>query len=109
MKTFTWKDPGFEAALRELERRGESTPREVEDKVREILDQVRREGDRAVAEKTHLFDGVDLGEVGFEIPRGELERSRREIPREDLALLEEAARSIRDFHEHQLERSWSYS
>jgi len=109
MKTFTWKDPGFEPALRELERRGESTPPEVEKTVREIIDQVRRQGDEAVVDKTQIFDGVDLRKVGFEIPREELEKARREIPGPDLDLLEEAARSIRDFHMRQVEKTWTCS
>jgi histidinol dehydrogenase len=109
MKTLSWKDAAFEPALALLERRGEEAPAGVEQAVRTILAAVATRGDDAVAEYTAKFDGVDLGHLGFEISRAEIDSARAALPPADLALLAEAAGAIREFHQHQVEKSWSYS
>ncbi|UCF30890.1 MAG: histidinol dehydrogenase [bacterium] len=108
MKTVKHPEPEFEAVIRALETRGESVPRETEEKVSAIVEDVRKRGDAAVAEYTLEFDRLDLSEVGAEIEPGELRRALRDLPPSDRQLIEEAAESIREFHLHQLEKSWTY-
>jgi histidinol dehydrogenase len=65
--------------------------------VREILAAVRRGGDAAVAELTARFDGA--APAGLRVPPAEVHAARDEIPADLLAALEQAARSVREFHE----------
>jgi histidinol dehydrogenase len=109
VKALGWKDPGFARAIEALERRGEAVPEGVEDKVRAILADVAARGDQAVVEHTRLHDGVDLARIGIEITPSEIAQARDTFPGDDLALLKEAAASIRDFHTHQLEKTWTFS
>ncbi len=109
MKSSSWKDPGYADVLARIERRGETAPEGVEDQVRAILADVAARGDQAVAEYTLRFDGVDLARAGCEIPPAEMGKARASLPADDLALLAEAAESIRDFHFRQRECTWNYS
>jgi len=74
--------------------------------VAEILDAVRTRGDQAVAEYTRRFDGVDLTPDQFEIPRRELEKASRDLPRETYDLIQRAHERIRAFHSQGLRESW---
>jgi histidinol dehydrogenase len=108
MKITRYKDPDFEQVVSLLENRGEATPEGVMDVVREILDDIRENGDEAVARYTGRFDRVDLEDVGFEISLDQCRRALEELPAEEREVIEEAAEAIREFHVHQLEQSWSY-
>ncbi|MCJ7501206.1 histidinol dehydrogenase [bacterium] len=91
-----------------LETRGETVPEGVMETVFEIVGEVRRRGDEAVAEYTLRFDDLDLGKAGMEIELGELDRALEEIPGDERKILEEAAQSIREFHQRQVDESWTY-
>ncbi len=105
----SWQDGSFEQVVRAVERRGEQPPAGVEEKVRAILAQVEERGDEALFEFTRQFDGVDLASTGVEIPRAELAAAAGSLPAEERELLAEAAASIRAFHEHQREDTWTVS
>jgi histidinol dehydrogenase len=68
--------------------------------VREILAAVKAGGDSAVAELTRRFDGVHPPRL--RVPESEVRASRDQVAPELLKALEEAARSIRDFHQAEL-------
>ncbi len=91
-----------------LEQRGEALDASVEGAVRRIVDDVRRRGDRAVAAATRRFDQVQLPPTRRSIGREEMRRACGRLPAADLRALRLAARRIRAFHEHQVERSFRY-
>jgi histidinol dehydrogenase len=74
--------------------------------VSEILGEVRSRGDRAVREYTRRFDGVTLKEL--RMPLKEIRRYARKADPEVVEALKIAAERIRDFHENQVEESWTY-
>lgn len=77
----------------------------VEEKVRTILDNVRRHGDAAVADYTRTFDGRAPREDGsYELPRDEWDRRADSVPAKVIEALELAAARIRTFHAAQRER-----
>lgn len=77
----------------------------VEEKVRTILDNVRRHGDAAVADYTRTFDGRAPREDGsYELPRDEWARRADSVPAKVIEALELAASRIRTFHAAQRER-----
>ena len=108
MKIVRYDEPDFEAVISSLETRGEVVPEGVMEAVFEIVGEVRRRGDEAVAEYTFRFDELDLNAAGMEIDPDELDRALEEIPAGDREILETAADSIRTFHQRQLDESWIY-
>lgn len=101
-------DPGFRKTLdRILKRRGE-TERGVEAQVAEIIEEVRRRGDRALVRYAKAFDGVALTRSRIEVSAEEMDRALAEASRQDLRWLRLAAARIRRFHGRQREKGWRY-
>lgn len=90
-----------------LERRG-TRDGSVERRVAEIIEAVRRQGDRAVLRYTARFDHVRLNPSALEVKQSEIEAAMKTLPREDLAALRLAVKRISLFHRHQLQKSWHY-
>ena len=90
--------------LDQLAARSGEVDRQVTVSVTEILDKVRREGDRAVVEYTKQFDGVDTDLTP--ISREKLRELAQECDKAVYSALERAADNIRDFHRRQLQQSW---
>ena len=101
-------DPGFRKKLdRILQRRGE-IERDVEARVAEIIENVRRHGDKALVRYAKAFDGVTLKRSAIEVPAEEMDRACETVARQDLRWLRLAAARIKRFHRRQLEKSWRY-
>jgi len=82
----------------------------VEGTVRDILRQVRSDGDAAVLKFTAQFDGIQARLVDeLLISSNELEAAYGRITSEDRLALQRAAQRIHEYHEHQIESSWSYT
>ena len=79
---------------------------DVEGAVREILDSVRSEGDRAVAEFAARFDGVEFVESGYKVAVSELISALNDLDPNLRLAIEEAIENIRKFHNHQGKNSW---
>jgi histidinol dehydrogenase len=75
----------------------------VEQQVRRIIDDVRRNGDAALARYTKAFTGADV--TSFEVQRSEIEAAYAEVPDDLVASLREAARRIEAYHRRQREHS----
>lgn len=95
---------GFEAAKSALSRQVAKTGFESDDKeksVRQIISDVRENGDAALYEYTEKFDGVRL--KSLEVSREDIARARNDVDGELLAALELAAERIASFHKTQKE------
>jgi len=93
-------DPGFKPLLKRiLERRG-TRDGSIERRVSEIIDTVRRQGDRAVLRYTAMFDHVRLKLSTLEVKKSEIEAAFKTLPRDDLSALRLAAVRISIFHRH---------
>lgn len=79
---------------------------DVDGIVRDIIDNVRANGDTAVVEYGNRFDSEALTEATLHVSEAEIEAAMADIPAQDYAILEEAAHNIRTFHEGQKENSW---
>ncbi len=106
MQIVNSKDKGFAGLLASITQRGAADTSAVEASVRAILEDVRKRGDRAVAEYTLKFDGVDLKKAGLKVTDREINAALKRIPRKDLAILDLAAVRIADFHYRQVPNSW---
>ena len=102
----------FEATFQRVLHWSAETDDAIEQRVGDILADVRTRGDAAVLEYTARFDGVQAASVAeLEIPRAELLAALAAIPTAQRDALEAAAQRVRSYHERQLEaagRSWSY-
>ena len=87
-----------EISARDVLRRDNSASG-VEDAVAGIIAAVRRGGDRALREYAEKFDGG--APERFEVSPEEMDEAAGAVGPEFIAVLEEAARNIRDFHERQ--------
>ncbi len=96
----------FNERLSFIKNRGQVLTEEYEPVVKEIIQRVQREGDKAILEYTKKFDGVELLPETMEVPYEELERAYNEIEEDVRTALEIAHERIRRFHEKQLERSF---
>jgi histidinol dehydrogenase len=72
--------------------------------VRQIIDEVRTKGDRAVLDYTLKFDGVKL--TSLEVSKKQIAKAYREVDSELIAALKLAAKRIRSFHLGQKRRVW---
>lgn len=69
---------------------------------REVIEQVRREGDAAIARLTHRFEGRELAPAAFELSAEAIAVGAARIPADLRAALETAAHNVRTFHETQV-------
>jgi len=78
---------------------------EIEQRVRAILDDVKKHGDRAVRKYTKTFDSLKTEQLRI-LPK-EIARHAAKADRNIVKALELSAKRIRAFHERQQEKSWS--
>jgi histidinol dehydrogenase len=81
-------------------RRAQVSDPEIEATVAAIIARVRREGDAALRHYTARFSGVELADL--KVSEQELAAALPAVGGEFLAILEQAADNIRDFHRSQL-------
>lgn len=78
----------------------------VDNIVRDILADVKKRGDEALAEYTRKFDCDSFETADLRVPKAAIQTALSEIPDTDVAILEEAIERIRTFHLNQKEKSW---
>jgi histidinol dehydrogenase len=105
MKIIRSKDKEFADFLALLAKRNSGGAVDVEQDVREIIDNVRAGGDKALSSYTLKFDNVDL-KGRFFVTEAEINRAFKGISKKELQLLELASARIEDFHKKQLQNSW---
>lgn len=78
--------------------------------VRDIIKNVRARGDAALVEYTNRFDRMSVASIDeLQIPAGKLQQALQVIPAQTREALITAAARVRRYHEHQLQKSWSYT
>ena len=87
-----------------LKERNREAGRKVENAVAEILENVRRDGDRAVRMYADKFDGG--APETLELPREQVEALAKKADPLFVESLKKAAENIRDFHQRQKQQSW---
>ncbi len=103
MRRFVWKDLPEIARDTALAR-----PQAISDEsliagVRDILSDVRANGDEAVQRLTQRFDGVESGSL--EVSPETLEAAWNALPASDKSVIERARRNIKRFHSAQIQNS----
>jgi histidinol dehydrogenase len=96
-----------EAYVRSLEQRG-SRLDEIEHAVRRIIEDVRRNGDRALLKYAQKFDGL-AARHDLRVDESELQLAWKAAPKELRAALQVAEKNIRRFCEWQKPKEWRKS
>src|SRR5215472_9278214 len=93
-------------AVKKVLRARQSGLRNAEITARRILEDVRRNGDRALIRYARQFDGLDLRKTGFTVSSEEIDEAYSRVPSGFVAALNLAARNIRAVARLQLPRPW---
>ena len=102
--------PDFSAELTRLLAFEETADEKLEATVAGILADVRKRGDAAVLEYTRKFDRLPLeNAAAMELSRDELRVAFEGLPVEQRSALEQAAQRVTDYHQKQVQASWSYT
>ncbi|NRQ00933.1 histidinol dehydrogenase [Marinobacterium sp. xm-d-530] len=81
----------------------------VNERVDDIIAQVRARGDEAVVELTNRFDRTSVSDISqLEMSKARLQQALEAISPEQRNALEVAADRVRSYHERQLSNSWQY-
>ncbi len=82
----------------------------VNERVQQIIDDVRARGDAAVLHWTNTFDRLGASDIAMlRIAPGRLQQSLAALPADQAVALRTAAGRIRAYHEKQLQVSWQYT
>ena len=95
--------PGERLVTNQLNRKG-VLPQNIIDAARDIVANVRANGDAAVRDYCQRFDGVEL--QSFRLPQEQIDAALEGLDPAFVAALEKAARQIREFHQREVEQSW---
>lgn len=92
-----------------LERSFEVDP-EKENKVKEIIEDVKINGDKAVFKWTKEYDKIQLDKREIKVSEREIETAYQTLSEEQIEAIQEAAKRIKSFHEKEKKvlESWSY-
>ncbi|MGK0259415.1 MAG: histidinol dehydrogenase, partial [Candidatus Azotimanducaceae bacterium] len=87
-----------------------STEGDVDQVVRKVISEVQAQGDAAILSLTEKFDHLTASTVlELEISQDEMRTAFERIDAEERIALERAAQRIRDYHQHQVQSSWSFT
>src|SRR5699024_8181884 len=76
----------------------------INQRVLDIIDNVRSRGDAALIDYTRQFDGLDVAQMSdLILPRERLELALTRITAEQRTALETAAQRVRQYHEKQVQ------
>ena len=104
------QDTDFNAALDQLLSWESVSDASINQRVLDIIDNVRSRGDAALIDYTRQFDGRDVAQMSdLILPRERLELALTRITPEQRTALETAARRVREYHQHQVQDSWRYT
>ena len=92
--------------LENLLKRSPNNYGEYEEKVKDIIEQVRSRGDEAVLEFTKRFDGCELTPDTLEVTKEEIAEAYKALTPEFIEVLKKSTANIRAYHEKQLRNSW---
>ena len=104
------QDTDFNTALDQLLSWESVSDASINQRVLDIIDNVRSRGDAALIDYTRQFDGLDVAQMSdLILPRERLELALTRITPEQRTALETAARRVREYHQHQVQDSWRYT
>jgi histidinol dehydrogenase len=108
MEKIYYNDEAFEKKLEKLYYRP-SYPPEIEDSVKHILAEVRKNGNSALCVYARKFDKVDLTPDMFSVREDEIKTASRQICNRSKSAIKTALRNIELFSEQRIPQPWTSS
>lgn len=91
-----------------LNNRKEEISQEVNQAVSKIIDDIRRQGNEALKSYCKKFDGYTINdESDFTVSEQEKIEALAQVDEDYMRILERTKQQLIDFHQHQVEKSWS--
>lgn len=110
IKKLSTRQADFKTQLDTLLAFEETADEKLEATVAVILADVKKRGDAAVLEYTSKFDRLPLADAAaMELSRDELRSAFDGLPTEQRVALEAAAQRVTEYHQKQVQDSWSYT
>ena len=106
MRTVKLTDETRNNIIKDLLKRSPAQYTEYEETVKEILENVRNNGDKALFELTEKFDKCKLDKTSIRVSREEIDEAVKGYDKDLLEVMERAAANIRAYHEKQKVNSW---
>ncbi|OGV58120.1 MAG: histidinol dehydrogenase [Lentisphaerae bacterium GWF2_52_8] len=96
MKKISWRQKNFDTCMSELYRRP-SYPHEIEASVKEILEEVKRNGDAALVKYAKKFDGAKLSPASFAVSQAEIDAAAQKLDASSKRAIATALKNITQF------------
>jgi len=98
-----WRE---DSELLRIKNRGQGLESQYAQSVLEIIENVRKLGDRAVFDYAKKFDRVDLNPENVRVSEREIEEAFKKVPKSVIEAIEFAVERVKKFHEKQKENSY---
>lgn len=95
-----------QSILDDLLKRSPNNYSGYEDTVNEIINNVKKNGDKAVFDYTQKFDKYALTPENIKVTRAEIEEAYTKLDADLIEVIKASAENIRAFHQKQLRNSW---
>lgn len=92
--------------LENLLKRSPNQYGKFEDTVNEILEDVKKNKDKALFDYTKKFDGVDITKETLRVTKEEIEEAYTKVDSHLVDIIRKALKNIREYHEKQVRYSW---
>lgn len=92
--------------IEKLAKRNITEDKDIVEKVTEIVNNVRKNGDQALFAYTREFDGAELSNESIKVGRNEIDKAYSLIDEKLLGIIRRAKQNIQNFHLKQKENSW---
>lgn len=106
MRIIELNDTTKKNILEDLLKRSPNQYEAYADKVANIIQDVRDNGDKALFSYTKKFDNLDLNENNIKVTEDEIKLAYEEVDQEVIEVIRKAKISIEDFHMKQKQNSW---
>jgi len=108
MKELCYRDADFAAQLQTLYRRP-SYPAEIERSVRDIIEEVRRNGDDALARYAREFDHAELAPEQFRVYDAEIAEAAKAVTPAMRKAIQTALKHVQGFARKRIPKAWHYT
>ena len=110
IKRLNSNDKDFNSSLKNLVAWDDQLDASVHGVVKEILNDIKRNGDSALIAYTQKFDGLSVKHASeLEVPKERLLAALENLPTDHRSALEASAKRILDYHQRQLQPSWDFT
>ena len=106
MRIVTLDENSKQNLLNDLLKRSPNHYGEFIDRVNDIINNVRSNGDAAIFDYTKRFDGADINASNIRVTKEEIEEAYTLVDPELIDVIRKALVNIREYHEKQRQYSW---